>query len=449
MHINDVLTVKIEKLSNLGTGIARVDNFVIFVNDACPEDIAKIRITKLSKSFANADILEIISPSKYRVKPFCPMQSVCGACQLQFIDYDYQLTLKQQIVQDALQSIAGLDIEVMPTVASPQNKEYRHKIQYPIAQTKNSGRILAGYFKPQTHEIVNIKYCPIQPQVCDEIIDFVRQNAPRFNISGYNEKKHNGDLRHVVLRVSASFDEILVTLVVNATKPFKNIENFANEIFKHFNQVVGVCVNLNSKKTNVILSDKTLPVIGKDFINEKFLDKIFKIGANTFFQVNPKSAENIFSYVKNEVKKSAPSTLLDAYAGIATFGIVVSDVVGKVTSVEANQDSIKKAQEVLSLNNINNVELFAEDTTKYLKSIKKKFDMTILDPPRKGCSQESLEETLAHTRDKIIYVSCNPATLARDLKFLCANGCKLQSVQPFDMFCHTYHVETVAVLSLK
>ena len=196
----------------------------------------------------------------------------------------------------------------------------------------------------------------------------------------------------------------------------------------------------------MILSDKTECVCGQDYIEDKLIDKTFPIASTTFFQVNPKSAENIFAYVKDEVKKDEAPTVLDAYAGIATFGIVVSDVAKEVVSVEANSESIKKAERVLELNKISNVELHAKDTTKYLQSIKRKFDITILDPPRKGCTKESLDEALAHTKKKFIYVSCNPATLARDLKYLCEKGCTLKSVQPFDMFCHTFHVETVAIL---
>ena len=446
MNTGDKFTVNIEKMSNLGTGITHIDGFVVFVEDACTEDKLEIQITKVSKSFALAKIINIIEPSKYRTSPFCPMQKVCGACQLQYIDYDYQLEIKRQIVEDALHSIGGIDIDVPLTIHSPNNKEYRHKIQYPIAQTKVSKRILAGYYKPKSHDIVNIKYCPIQPKICDEIIEFIREKTPELNVTGYNEKNHTGDLKHTVLRVSANNGEILVTLVINNKQKTSAIEKLAQQIYDNFKKVVGVCVNFNPKQTNVILSDNTICVAGQDFVEEKILDKIFKIGADTFFQVNPKSAENIFSYVKKEIKKSSKPAVLDAYAGIATFGILVSDIAKEVTSVEANKNSIEKAKEVLALNNISNVELFAEDTTKYLKKIKSKFDITILDPPRKGCSKESLDETLAHTTDKIIYVSCNPATLARDLKYLLEKGCKIISVQPFDMFCHTYHVETVVVL---
>ncbi len=448
MKQNDELVVNIEKFSNLGTGIAKVDGQVVFVENACPDDVVKIKITKVNKNYATAKTVEVITPSRHRVEPFCPMQKVCGACQMQFIDYGYQLQLKKQMVEDAMRSIGHLNVVVNNPIESPEVRNYRRKIQYPISQTKNSGRIIAGYFKPQSHEIVNIKYCPIQPEICDKIIDFVRENAPKFSLTGFNEKKHTGDLRHVVIRSSADNGNCLVTLVVNATKMFDRLNDFAKSVFEEFGEVVGVCVNFNSKKTNVILGQETVCLYGQDYVEERILDKCFKIGADTFFQINPKSAENIFKYVKKQVEKFENPTVLDTYAGIATFGIVVSDVAQKVVSVESNHSSIEKAKEVVELNDISNVELFAQDTTKYLKSIKRKFDMTILDPPRKGCTQEALEEVLAHTKKQIIYVSCNPATLARDLKYMTEHGAKVESIQPFDMFCHTYHIENVAIINV-
>lgn len=448
MKQNDELNVYIEKLSNLGTGIARVDGQVVFVENACPQDEVRIKVTRVNKNFAAAKTVEIIKSSPHRVEPFCPMQKVCGACQLQFIDYNYQLSCKKQIVEDAMRSIGNIDVPINSPIPSPQIMAFRHKIQCPVSQTKVSKKILAGYYKPQSHEIVNIKYCPIQPEICDKVIDFIRNKAVDFNISGYNEKKHSGDLRHIVIRSSSSTGKLLVTLVINAAKSFDRLNNFAKLIFNEFEDVTGVCVNFNSKKTNVIQGDKTECVCGQDFVYETILDKTFKIGASTFFQVNPKSAENIFKYVKEEVSKLGKPTVLDAYAGIAAFGITISDTAEKVVSVEENKASVQKAQEVLKINKISNVELHAEDTTKYLKSIKRKFDVTILDPPRKGCTKEALDETLSHTKSKIIYVSCNPATLARDLKYLREKGCIIESIQPFDMFCHTYHIENVAVISL-
>ena len=447
MKINDEYIVEIEKVTNLGAGIAKVEGFVIFIDNTCPKDKVKIRITKVNKNFANAEVIEIIEPSPYRVKPFCPMQKVCGACQLQFIDYNYQLKIKHQITEETIKTISGLDIPIKETIPSPEIKNYRRKIQYPISQTKNSGRILAGYYKPKSHEIVNIKYCPIQPEICDRIIEFIREKAFDFGIQGFNEKKHTGDLRHVVIRNSAHSGKNLVVLVVNATKSFDRLNEFAKAIYNEFDEISGVCINFNSKKTNVILGTKTECVIGQDFVEEKLIDKTFKIGANTFFQINPKSAENIFKYVKNHIKENYENpTILDAYAGITTFGICISGVCQKVVSVEENTESCELARKVVKDNKINNVEIHNMDAAKFFAKEKRQFDAVLLDPPRKGCTQDSLDEAFRLSKKDIIYISCNPATLARDLKYLAEKGCTIESIQPFDMFCHTYHIENVAII---
>lgn len=471
MKVTDELELSIEKLSNLGFGIAKHEGLVIFVENSCPGDKVRAKITKLNKNWANAQIVEILEKSEHRVEPFCAMQKVCGGCQLQFIDYDYQLQLKKQIIEDALKSIGNIEIDVKEPIASPENKHYRHKIQYPIAQTKVSQRILAGYYKPKSHEIVNIKHCPIQPEICDRIIDFIRNTAFDYAISGFNEKKHGGDLRHVVIRVSKATDKVLVTLVVNSTKTFAKLDDFAKNIYDNFKEVSGVCVNFNPSKTNVILGDKTELVVGKDFVKERIIDKTFRIGPNTFFQINPQSAENIFAFVKDYIKNNFGGKcesdgseetavecqaklplVLDAYAGVTSFGVTVSDVSRKVVSVEENKEAVDLAAEIIELNEIKNIELHNMDTQKFfekeLKTKKRKFDVIILDPPRKGCSEECLDSAYNLSKGKIIYVSCNPATLARDLKYLISKGATVEFIQPFDMFCHTYHIESVAVINI-
>jgi 23S rRNA (uracil1939-C5)-methyltransferase len=244
----------------------------------------------------------------------------------------------------------------------------------------------------------------------------------------------------------------LVVLVVNATKSFDRLNDFAKAIYDEFEQVSGVCINYNSKKTNVILGNKTECLVGEDFIEEKILDKVFKIGSSTFFQVNPKSAENIFNYAKEYISANYEAPLvLDAYAGITSFGIVVSDACKKVVSVEENKEACDLARLTATQNKVNNVEIHNMDAGKFFAKEKRKFDVIILDPPRKGCTQESLDEAfkrLVPSKGTIIYVSCNPATLARDLKYLTEKGAKVESIQPFDMFCHTYHVETVAIIKV-
>lgn len=451
MKVLDEIVVSVEKLSNLGFGIAKHEGLVIFIENACPGDKLKVKITKLTKNYANAQIVEILEKSSHRVEPFCAMHNVCGGCQLQFIDYDYQLELKKEIIEDAIKTIGGLDIEIRNPIASPQNIQYRHKVQYPISQTKVSKRILAGYYKPKSHEIVNIKHCPIQPEICDTIIDFIRNSAFDYGISGYDEKKHAGDLRHVVIRVSKATGKILVTLVVNSTKTFERLTDFAQNIYDNFKEVSGVCINFNSKKTNVILGENTELIAGKDFIKERILDKTFRIGPKTFFQINPESANNIFGFVKEYINNFETPTVLDAYAGVTSFGISVSDICKKVVSVEENKEAVDMAAQTIELNEVKNVELHNMDAQKFfekeLKTKKRKFDAIILDPPRKGCTEESLNYALQLCRSKIIYVSCNPATLARDLKYLVSKGATVEFIQPFDMFCHTYHIESVAIIN--
>ena len=452
IELPDILTVKIEKLSNLGLGIAKFNDFVIFVPNACPDDTVKIKIAKKNKNYANAEIVEIIEPSFNRVKPFCKMQKVCGSCQLQFIDYQAQLKYKKDIVEDTMRSIFGKKVEVRDVIPSPSVMEYRHKIQYPIGQTKESKRVLAGYYKTGSHDLVNIKYCPIQPHYCDEIIDFIRVNAQDLNVSVYDEKSGMGELRHVVIRTSSVNQKSLVILVINSIKLSNLVKELAERIFNQLDNIQGVGININTKKSNLILGEKTEILFGEGYIEESLCDKTFKVGAKTFFQVNPKSADNIFRYVKKYISDnfSQPS-VLDAYAGITAFGICMSDIAKKVVSIEEEKDSVELAKCIVEENGINNIELHQGDAGRFFSNetlLGRQFQVTILDPPRKGCSVNSLDYALKLTESKIIYVSCNPATLARDLKYLSEHGAEVEYIQPFDMFPHTYHIENVAIIDL-
>ena len=443
------ITVEVEKLSNLGYGIAKIDGYVIFIEGACPEDTVKIRIGKKNKNYANAKVLEVIEPSKDRVEPFCPMQKICGACQLQFIDYKAQLKFKKQVVEDTMRNILGEIPEIREVIPSPKIKEYRHKIQYPVSETKDSKRIIAGYYKSGTHELVNIKYCPIQPDYCDKIIEFIKDEAKNCGVTGCRE--NSGELRHIVIRTSEYNKKSLVILVVNSKSASDGIKKLARKIYENLENISGVGINFNTKNTNVILGDKTEILTGEGFIEEKLCDKIFKVGAKTFFQVNPQSADNIFRYIKEYVSShfSAPS-ILDAYAGITAFGICLSDIADKVVSVEEVKESVELAREVVKENQLGNIELHNMDAGRFFEQEVKsgqKFDITILDPPRKGCAQVSLDYAYKLTKKQIIYVSCNPATLARDLKYLKEKGCKIEYIQPFDMFPHTYHIENVAIIT--
>lgn len=445
-----VLEVVPQKLVYEGAALAKPDGYPVFIDGACPGDKLKIKITKANKNFANAVIEEIIEPSPHRVKPFCPMHNVCGGCGWQHIDYDFQLEQKRNIVEETVKKITGEDIEVKPVVASPQTKAFRSKVQYPVSQTKVSKRLLAGYYKKGSHELVNIKFCPIQPKIIDKITDFIRQNAQELGISGYSEKLHKGNLKHIVYRYSRSENNLIVIFVVNDTQLRDKFKKLSKKLTDEFAHIKGCLINYNPEKTNLIMSNDTRKITGENFITEKIGDKIFKISANSFFQVNIGSAENIFNIVKDIIKNNYKDCrILDAYSGVSSFGIWLSDAAKEVVSVEEAPSATKDAAENVKLNNVTNLTALNGDAKKIFEELiaqGQKFDVTVLDPPRKGCEKESLDYAVKLTEKAIIYVSCNPSTLARDLKYLHENGFQTQYIQPVDMFCHSYHIESVAWL---
>ena len=307
--------------------------------------------------------------------------------------------------------------------------------------------MLAGYFKPKSHEIINIKYCPIQTETSDKIIDFIRNEAKNYQIKGYDEDKHFGELKHIVIR-SSMLNQYLVTLVINSKVFGEKYKRFAKALMEKFDVIKGVCININPFKTNIILTEKTICLEGSEYIEEMILDKKFKIGTNTFFQVNPKSAENIFRYVRDYIKSNYQNpTLLDAYAGVGAFGIVMSDVARKVVSIEENKSSVELGKRILRENGIKNMEMHCEDAEKFFKKEKRQFTVTILDPPRKGCDEVCLKTMIAMAPKKIVYVSCDVATLARDARILVDAGYTIEKIRPVDQFAHTVHVETVVWLS--
>lgn len=446
----DFLEIEPQKLVYEGAALAKLEGYPIFIEGACPGDKLKIKITKANKNFAAAVIEEIIEPSSHRVKPFCPMHNVCGGCGWQHIDYDFQLEQKRNIVEENVKKITGEDIEVKPVIASPETRAFRSKVQYPVAQTKVSKRLLAGYYKKGSHELVNIKFCPIQPKIIDKITEFIRQNAQELGISGYNEKLHKGDLKHIVYRYSRSENNLIVIFVVNDSQLRDKFKKLSKKLTDEFAHIKGCLINYNPQKTNLIMSNDTRKITGENFITEKIGDKIFKISANSFFQVNIGSAENIFNIVKDIIKNNYKDCrILDAYSGVSSFGIWLSDAAKEVVSVEEAPSATKDAAENVKLNNVTNLTALNGDAKKIFEELiarGQKFDVTVLDPPRKGCERESLDYAVKLSERAIIYVSCNPSTLARDLKYLHENGFKTKYIQPVDMFCHSYHIESVAWL---
>lgn len=452
--INEQIILYIEKMVYEGYGLSKIKvddkNFVFFVSGACTGDKVLATITKVNKSYGFATTDRILEKSEHRVEPFCPLHKPCGGCQWQFIDYNYQLKIKNEIVKDILTKALGEDIEVLPTIASPEVKEFRHKIQMPVSQTKNSKRFLIGYYKQNSHDIVNIKYCPIQPKIINHIVDKIRNEALNCGINAYNEINNNGELKHVIFRISNYTKEILVIFVVNSNKVSKKITNLANIIFNEFDKIKGVSINFNTEKNNVILGEKTLTILGNNTYKENIDGIEYIISPESFFQVNPESFRNILRVVKEEISKRINNpTILDAYSGVGSFGLYLADISKSVTCVEEIKSACNNTITASKNNNINNLEVINGDAKEIFQRLidkKKKFDVTILDPPRKGCSQEALDICNALTKNIIIYISCNPNSLARDLKYLKKYGYKVTFAQTADMFCHTYHVETIAFI---
>ena len=456
--IGDLIELKIEKMVYEGYGLAHINslddnNFVFFVENACDGDVVTAQITKLKKNYGYAVVKEIIEPSKFRVKPFCPLHNACGGCQWQHINYEHQLEIKNEIVKDILSKELKKEVTVESTLPSPNINIYRYKIQMPVSQTKNSKRFLIGYYKKKSHEIVNIKHCPVQPDIINKIIEKIRELAKDFKVEAYSEKSHKGELRHIIFRVSRSFNEILICFVVNNDVISKPLNNLAHYLFDGFEQIKGISINFNTKKTNVILGNITQNMLGSDIYKEKLGDITYLISPDSFFQVNPESFRNILDTVKKEISKRIKNSyILDAYSGVGSFGLYLSDIASKITCVEEVKNACDNAKNACELNNIKNIEIIngdAQDIFKELINKNKKYDVIILDPPRKGCSKESLDFCNKLTDKIIVYVSCNPNSLARDLTILKEYGFELTFAQTVDMFCNTYHVETIAVVEKK
>jgi len=449
VNVGEKYTLKAEKLINGGMAIARAENFPVFIEKACPDDLLEIMITKVNKSYAFGQILKIIKPSEHRIKPVCYLHNVCGGCGLQHIEYHEQLRQKQNIVRETIKKITGEDIDVYP-VKYPENIfHYRHKVQYPVSQTKVSKRIIAGYFKKGTHEAINIKCCPVQPEITDEITEFIREKAVELNISGYNEKKHKGLLRHINFRISAYSGEVLLTFVLNTENVPQNVRELSQLLYKKY-KIKGITANFNTQKTNVITGNINETIIGNDSVTEVINGIKYNISGSSFFQINPESAEIIFNTAKEMIKQNVGNPdILDAYSGVSAFGLQMHDIANEILCVEENLSATNDAKKNIELNNVKNCRVIngkAFEIFEKLTKENKKFDVVLLDPPRKGCGKEALDRVINLTKKCIVYVSCNPSSLASDIKYLHENSFRTKYIQPVDMFCHTPHIECVTLI---
>ena len=446
---NEVIEVEIESLVYGGDGLARKDGMVIFVPDSVPGDKIDIKITNLKKDYARGEIIHIIEPSPHRIEPICPLTE-CGGCQWQHIDYQEQLSAKKKIMEESFRRIANLDVSVDDVIGSDQPLGYRSKIQLPVQIDKESGQIIIGYYQKGTHLSVDMKECPIHPDIVNRVTNFIKEKANDLRLTAYSKKSENGLVRHIVYRYSSSHNKLLVIFVLNHGSIPKKIRSIAESIQENFPDVDGVLVNSNMMKGGVIMGDKSRAICGKDYLMEDLEGRSFKISADSFFQVNPGMAVKMFEFVHRIIaNRTLHPTVLDLYAGVGTFTQWLEGIAHNVLGVEESLSAVNDAMEqIKQLKVEERIKVIKHDAELYLETLMKKnqyYDVIILDPPRKGCSPRALELISKLAKLYIAYVSCDPVVLAKESDFLIKAGFKLELVQPFDMFSQTYHVESVAL----
>lgn len=443
------LVLDIEKLVYGGEGLAKKDNFTIFVPETVPQDKVRVEIISVKPSYARALVKEFIEKSPFRVEPKCSITETCGGCQWQEIDYKKQLEFKEKNVIESLNKIGKISLEdlnetLIPIKASDNEYYYRNKAQFPFGEA--DGDIKAGFYSTQTHNIIETDKCYIQNDKINQVFRKVKALVKKYQVSVYNEYKNKGLLRHLVVRHSLFTDQILVGFVTTQQE-FKQLNSIIKDLTTDFVEIKTIVQNINSEKTNTILGKKTIVHYGEGYITEQLQDLQYKISLNSFFQVNPVQTINLYNCALDFASLTGEETMLDAYAGAGTIGLWMAKKLKKVIGIEIVEEAVKNGKENAKLNNISNFELICGKVEEEIPTVFKnnKIDIVVLDPPRKGCEDYIFDIIDTQEVSKIVYISCNPSTLARDAKLLYQSGYKLKKFQAFDMFPHTYHVETVAL----
>ena len=433
-----------------GEGIAKVDNFTIFIPNSIKGEKARILIVKVLASHAFGKIIEILAPSEHRVESDCSSYKRCGGCNLRHIDYQETLKIKQNMVQNLVNKTLKTKIKVEETLGMENPYHYRNKAQFPVGFDKEQNPIM-GVFANRTHEIIPIKTCFIQNEKVEKVAKFIFDYIVKNNISIYNEKTGKGLVRHIVVKIGVKTNEIMCVIVING-KEIPNEEDLIKEITSNFPEVKTIVKNINNKNTNVILGKENITLYGDGYIKDKLGDYIFKISPLSFYQVNPYQAEKLYNLAVSKANITKDDIVFDLYCGIGTISLFMAKYAKKVYGIEIVEEAIKMAKENAKINNVNNTEFIAGDVEVVLDELINKNkvipDVIMVDPPRKGLDNKSIENILKIKPKKVVYISCNPATLVRDLSKL-EELYEIKSIRPVDMFGFTSHVECVAVLQLK
>ena len=433
-----------------GEGIAKINDFTIFVPNAIKGEKVKILIVKVLKSYGYGKIIDLLEKSIDRVKSDCDTYKRCGGCSLRHIKYEKTLEMKQNAVQSLVNKFLKNKIEVQKTLGMENPYYYRNKAQYPVG--KNSeGKAQIGVFANRTHEIIPIQECYIQNKKSQEVAKFVIEFINANNISVYNEKTRKGLVRHIVTKVGVKTNEIMCVLVING-KEIPKEKELVTEVTKKFPEVKTIVKNINTQNTNVVMGKENIVIYGSGYIKDQLGKYIFKISPHSFYQVNPIQAENLYNIGVQAANISKNDIVFDLYCGIGTISLFMAQYAKKVYGIEIVEQAIQDAKENAKINNIENAEFIAGDVENVLDDlikIKKVIpDVIMIDPPRKGMDNKSVENILNIKPKKLVYISCNPATLVRDLaKF--EEEYEVKTIKPVDMFPFTSHVECVSVLKLK
>lgn len=434
-----------------GEGIAKINDLTIFIPGAIKSEKIKIIIVKVLTSYAFGKILEIINSSEDRnTNVDCSTYKRCGGCNLRHVNYKTTLKMKKNVVQNLVNKNLKTKIIVKDTIGMEHPFHYRNKAQYPIGLDKN-GNPMIGVFANRTHEVIQIDKCLIQNEEAEKIAKFICQFAQKNNISVYNEKTCQGLLRHIVVKVGIKTNQIMCILVLTSEK-FPNEEKLISELTKQFPNITTIVKNINNKNTNVILGKTNINIFGNGYIYDKLGDYTFKISPLSFYQINPIQTEKLYDLALQAAKLTGKEIVFDLYCGIGTIGIYMANKAKKVYGIEIVEDAIKDAKENCKINNITNAEYYSGDTEKLLTDLienkKIKPDVIVVDPPRKGLDNTTIENILKIKPKRLVYVSCNPATLMRDLSKLECEY-EIKEIQPVDMFPFTSHVECVSLMCLK
>lgn len=447
-----LLELEIRTLGYGGQGIARVHDFVIFVKGAMPEDKARVRIIKKKPGFAEAELVELIRASPFRTSPRCSHFGLCGGCKWQNLEYSKQVEYKTEQVREILEHLAGFsDPPVLPALPAGQVYLYRNKMEFSFS-TDCSGKLTIGlHLAGKFDEVFDLEACFLQSEVSNRIVHQVRTFCQEKNLSVYDLNRHSGFLRFLVIKEAKNTGEIMVNFVTHQGDA-SLLKELAEELVKEYPAIKTVARNINTKKAQIAVGEKEELLAGRPYITEKLGPFSFQISANSFFQSNSLQAEKLCTLSVDFVAPHAEDTVLDLYSGTGTISFYLAQKAGAVLGIESNPLTVEDAKKNARLNNINNCQFICSEAKDYLALAmvrKEGFDAVVVDPPRFGLHPKVVENLVKLGPAKIVYVSCNPATLARDLKILCEKDYRLDQVQPVDMFPHTFHIETVSKLVKK